>query len=701
MVDEFAMQARYCSLNCSGLSTDFAYCLYFSTDIVSFRMESIPEVGVSLAVIDEFVEVVGADRLKGLTTSQVAERYVMPMTKGAGCSYKESLAPGAMCAGTATVFASHAWSMEFDALIASLRSWCAQSADNSKAYVWLDVFVNNQHKAPSRPFSWWQTLFKDNVQRVRHTLLVLEWDAPKPLHRSWCLWEMACSCDDSTSATQLTTNAAPPGLGSLDDPLHAVDGRQPPLKLENVMPPTSAASFQAALITDFESIVYKTCTIDVARAIAFHSGECAVTTATADGGGSISSSQTCRLVHEGKACECPNDQQRIRDAVFASKGGFYDISKRLTAAMREWMVSAGRNAILSISLAEERHASHLQLSLANLLHDHGDLKSAEALLRESLAARAASLGRGHKGTREAAQKLALVLRDLGNFAEACSLLKENLAALSHAGAEKRIDQATAVELGGVASSDASSLHSSGDEDNCAERLTTLHLLAYARKEAGEHYAAAPLYREVLAGRRRLLGDSHADTLATANNLGVLLWELDELEEAEPLLRDTLYARTALLGASHHDAIISGNNVASLLVSKGDPACALPLLVQALADSRKVLGDAHPGTLACMCNTAAVMELLDPVDEADVEALYRECLALRQDTLGFDHNDTCCTLDDLVSSLTLRGRACDADILFCDAIASVSQRHGRLQARGMAAGTEAVRCCRGPLQPRPR
>lgn len=49
----------------------------------------------------------------------------------------------------------------------------------------------NQHTATSLAFAWWFDAFGKAVADIAHTVLVLQpWQAPKPLKRSWCLWEI-------------------------------------------------------------------------------------------------------------------------------------------------------------------------------------------------------------------------------------------------------------------------------------------------------------------------------------------------------------------------------------------------------------------------------------------------------------------------------------------------------------------------------
>ena len=59
-----------------------------------------------------------------------------------------------------------------------------------------DVFVGSQHRAAELPQAWWTQAFRQAVVDIGHTVLVLQpWDAPVPLTRSWCLWEIYCTLD--------------------------------------------------------------------------------------------------------------------------------------------------------------------------------------------------------------------------------------------------------------------------------------------------------------------------------------------------------------------------------------------------------------------------------------------------------------------------------------------------------------------------
>ena len=73
--------------------------------------QSFNELGVELSVSQEFIDICGGrDALKGLTTTEVCNRFLMPLTEALGQSYCDQLR-GSGCAHvkTANVFVSHAW----------------------------------------------------------------------------------------------------------------------------------------------------------------------------------------------------------------------------------------------------------------------------------------------------------------------------------------------------------------------------------------------------------------------------------------------------------------------------------------------------------------------------------------------------------------------------------------------------------------
>jgi len=126
-----------------------------------------------------------------LRTTDVCDRFLKPSTvdqQESYCGLAKTDPTRRAHVGQATAFVSHAWGHQFLDVVAALEDY--DSRQPTPTVFWFDIFSNNQHKAPNREFTWWQTVFRDNIGKLKRTLLVLEWDDPKPLSRAWCLWEM-------------------------------------------------------------------------------------------------------------------------------------------------------------------------------------------------------------------------------------------------------------------------------------------------------------------------------------------------------------------------------------------------------------------------------------------------------------------------------------------------------------------------------
>ena len=136
-----------------------------------------------------------------LTTDDANKLAMAHLTGARRCAFSDLLGDDPLLVGEATVFVSHSWAAPLDALIACVREADAalrrpshpRHAPGATPYFWVDLVVNDQFAAPSRPFAWWQTVFRESVERIGHTVVALEWENPRPLGRIWCLWEMFCS----------------------------------------------------------------------------------------------------------------------------------------------------------------------------------------------------------------------------------------------------------------------------------------------------------------------------------------------------------------------------------------------------------------------------------------------------------------------------------------------------------------------------
>ena len=185
-------------------------------------VEDFPTEGITIRGISLFIEAHGGEwafasalsdysREKGLPpgkTSDICDVFFKPATVDQQESYCVAFRnekPHGDQIGKATVFVSHAWGHQFLDVVAALRAY--QSTQPEKIYFWFDIFSNNQHKTKSRDFTWWQTVFRDNIGRLKKTLLVLEWEDPKPLGRAWCLWEMVSTVNTKSDFQVLISPA--------------------------------------------------------------------------------------------------------------------------------------------------------------------------------------------------------------------------------------------------------------------------------------------------------------------------------------------------------------------------------------------------------------------------------------------------------------------------------------------------------------
>jgi hypothetical protein len=143
--------------------------------------------GVRLQAIQEFItECGGVEALENLTTKEVCEQFLKLKTLNTASSYCEYLYQKKSAnVGEANVFISHAWQFVFLDVVSALN-YHFRNEDKTQVVVWLDLFSNNQHQAPTLDFDWWSTVFKSAIAYFGRTVLILApWHNPIPLTRVW------------------------------------------------------------------------------------------------------------------------------------------------------------------------------------------------------------------------------------------------------------------------------------------------------------------------------------------------------------------------------------------------------------------------------------------------------------------------------------------------------------------------------------
>jgi GTPase SAR1 family protein/tetratricopeptide (TPR) repeat protein len=157
--------------------------------------------GVRVSYFKVFIAMFGGrEKLEGMTTLDVKEKFVLPHTKATQLSWCEHLLSEGNAGNyvaTAQIFLSHAWLYKFlDVLDAVERHFKGSEQD---PYIWFDIFSVSQHKSESRDINWWQSTFQNAVGCMGQVLMVMQpWDNPTTLTRVWCIFEIY-SCEATQS----------------------------------------------------------------------------------------------------------------------------------------------------------------------------------------------------------------------------------------------------------------------------------------------------------------------------------------------------------------------------------------------------------------------------------------------------------------------------------------------------------------------
>ena len=201
------------------------------------------------------------------------------------------------------------------------------------------MFVASQHRAAQLPQTWWSGAFRQSVVDIGRTVLVLQpWDAPVPLTRSWCLWEIFSTLDGGA-------------------------------ELHIALTPAQREAFQGALVragSSYGALALRSNLTCASQNERFHD---------------IASAMSKIDVRTASAFD-KADQGMIEVAVRASAGGFEAVNQRIHDRLREWVVQASRHLLARRrETLGETHPDTLTSmnNLASLLSDQGKLSEAEPL----------------------------------------------------------------------------------------------------------------------------------------------------------------------------------------------------------------------------------------------------------------------------------------------------------------------------------
>lgn len=175
----------------------------------------------------------------------------------------------------------------------------------------------------------------------------------------------------------------------------------------------------------------------------------------------------------------------------------------------------------------------------------------------------------------------------------------------------------------------------------------LNNLAQTYITTGDYTKAEEVCNEALMIRKEVLGDRHPVYAISLKNMAEIMMGLGDYIRAEELYHKALDIQKETVGEMNNDYAISLCNLALLYVTAGNYHKAEPLYLKALDIEREVVGGKHSDYAQSLHNLASLYfeaGMNDSITEnatisySKAEAMYKEAIAIRKETLGSDHTD---------------------------------------------------------------
>ena len=552
----------------------------------SAPLPSFPRKGVTLRFVQKVRDYVqrleeaqlGDQQRRGLpannvrwTTTDVCNRLIKPWTETKKCSFDDlmrynhmaSLPPSSevrksydTCFGDlsytesfgneAHIFVSHAWAYYCCEFVQAIETYFVDRllngggalpearasigdsddlADPNSTLLWIDLFVNDQWNAPSLPYEWWSGTFLSAIKDIGHTMLILSpWDAPIPLTRAWCLWEILSTI---RSGARLTVQ-----LSS-----------------------TQRRSFQAKLREDYEYLMTAFCRIDVKNSQAWKEEDRDMIFKAVErykggfGGVNNMIMEKLRDWVEMSARMIVNDGRTISDCESAGSNSQLDhcrdkvsiasvlhIQNKLAEAEAKYKEAIADMKKLPCSSPTDYFVLTTMSKLASLYRQQNKTTEATRIYYQVLEGFRRTLGDDHLDTLRTCSSLASLIRKERNYGQALELYNSLLEGFQRA--------------------------HKGDNDH-PDILTTLRNIANIHTDQGSYDVANALFKVALTGYERRLGENHVETLKTVQFMAILLQKQCFYKEAEKMYSRAVIGYEKALGPRHPETIKIRSNLESL------------------------------------------------------------------------------------------------------------------------------------------
>ncbi|KAI8834626.1 hypothetical protein BJ741DRAFT_241212 [Chytriomyces cf. hyalinus JEL632] len=660
--------------------------------------------GVPLSFVQDFIQRSRSGAFKNLTTTDVCQRLVQPLTAHTRRSVVDTLIMEGRSdlVSEAKWFVSHAWKYQFLDVIDALTDFAAKKGIPSKDFIiWFDLFSNSQHETANKPFEWWENTFMSAIKKMGQVVMVLiPWSEPIPLTRAWCIFEIY-----STVKTGSVFDVAMPSSdqGGLISAL-----RDNPRMFYDLLAKFESRNAEATNPVD-KSRIFQV----IADTVGFNTLDKMVLDVFRDWAESLMSSIVNYQI------ENKSDPGRTPERTLLlqwSLASLYRLNGKLPLAFElhqsvyqerlkilgpdhfETLVSMNnmiecaiespdsskmKNEIDYVALMEECLATakralgidHLftLLAMYNMATIHlqqGKLEKAEAALSECLEWRMKILGSLDSETLRTTERLATVYARMNMTEKAESFYLRTIELFEDQHGSNHVDGLTysaslvnlyknskqtekAIKLCEIITPKYRSLL--GDANSATQE--SMKTLAHLYNEVGEYDKASSLFQDILASVAKDDGIDARTSLSVMRNLADTLQSQGHMEESIEMRKDCWARTRKLFGDNHQDTIASVHAIGVSYYFLGKYEESLPYLLESCEKKKLLLKKNHEDTLTGMNVTGVILSKLKRYEEA--EKILLECLEGRRETLGAAHPSTLTTMNVLGSVYVEMDRPQDA------------------------------------------
>ncbi len=202
-------------------------------------------------------------------------------------------------------------------------------------------------------------------------------------------------------------------------------------------------------------------------------------------------------------------------------------------------------------------------------------------------------------------------------------------------------------------------------------INAMEAVAKYREVDNRYGEALPLRKQVVGGRRRLLGPEHQLTLAAEARLAVTYIELKRADRAKPLLLHVHRGMTAAQGADDVTVLAVTERLAYVELSLGQYEDAGALLREVMARHGE-RGDEVAGSVV---GIRLAKSLIRQGQYAEASELLRSVVEVRGRVLGTDDPETLASLRNLASSLVWSREFAEASIVARNLLAATIRTRG--------------------------